>query len=219
MNYIRIPSFHNPWLIMGALGCAVGISIIVGFSNGPEWGAAITAVTSAMLSTLAIAQSWDDKRQSNRPRIVLSVERDDDDILFNLANVGTRPALNVKVSMERPILFRVGEESWEDKTNIDLTKMVGYFSNPVSLIAPGQIITTTNHQRTHDGAESQSAVIERFLVDGNEANEGVITYEDHSGRKYEETTVIGFEAFRNLNLVTTTRRVSFPLIDPFSFDR
>ena len=202
--------YWTPLLVSTLLAIAVVVAIVIGFAKNPVWGAVITASSSAILTCITLAQSWQEKKDLYRPRVVFYVHRDGDDVLFNLSNTGLRPAFHVSITLDRPIWFRVGDLAWGDLKLKDLREVIGFLYQPVAFLAPEQTLTTVNQIRSGNDNKLTETILDRFVhSDPEHQNEGIgglVSYEDEQGRRYTDRTEIGFLAMKNMKLMTTVRR-------------
>jgi hypothetical protein len=139
--------------------------------------------------------------------VILYAHREGDDVLLKLSNVGLRPAFDVRVTLEKKILFRVGKE-WSDSSLSNISDHIGFLKGPIAYLAPSQTLTSLNRLRTGNEFPLTETALQRFLNPENENNRGTITYRDQNGKCYEDPTVLGFAAFENMKLETTVTRSS-----------
>lgn len=205
--------WREPRTVAVALLFAIGASLIVAFLYAPEWGAVITALSSSALTCVSLANTWSDRNEVNRPRVIFYAHREGDDILFTVTNIGRRSAFDVRVKMKKEILFRLGNTNWPDVQYHDLRDLVGFFHTPIAMLAPSQTLTSLNRLRTRSDEPLEETALQRFLLPANENNSGVVSYRDQAEKQYQEPVELGFAAFENMKLVTTVNRGSTRELD------
>src|SRR5215211_4714804 len=130
MKRIRHLDWREPQVVTIALFILIAVAVVVGFAVAPQWGAVITALGSSILTCVSLASTWSDRNETRRPRVIFYADREDDDVLLRITNVGLRPAYDVRVTLEKKILFRVGKE-WSDGSRSDIRSLVGFLKSQV----------------------------------------------------------------------------------------
>jgi hypothetical protein len=203
----------NRWnfrLTAAVLAITLVAAIVIGFLYNPIWGAIATGSVASILTCITLAQSWQTTADTNRPRVIFFVHREGDFVLLNISNVGARSAFDVRVQLDRPLWFRLGDKDWTDVRYMDVREHVGFLRSSIAFLAPSQQISSLNELRAGDDQKLTETALQRFIHEGPEYNNEGITgwtiYYDQSGREFRDKTKIGFEAFQNMKLVSTVRR-------------
>lgn len=177
-------------------------------------GLLVVAVTAALVALgqwkAAKAQLADARKaelEARRPYVLVTAEESRaSQQLFDLSirNIGQRPALKVRVTMDPP---PVRARETGDEYVLSKIKML---TEPIAMVAPGQEMRTfwDNHieRRGRDDLPNFHNVL--------------VTYEDSSGHRYEETSVIDLEArrgalFTRIESVHTIGKTLDAMLDVF----
>lgn len=177
-------------------------------------GLLVVAVTAALVALgqwkAAKAQLADARKaelEARRPYVLVTAEESRaSQQLFDLSirNIGQRPALKVRVTMDPP---PVRARETGDEYVLAKIKML---TEPIAMVAPGQEMRTfwDNHieRRGRDDLPNFHNVL--------------VIYEDSSGHRYEETSVIDLEArrgalFTRIESVHTIGKTLDAMLDVF----
>jgi hypothetical protein len=160
---------------------------------------AIYAIISFGLFAGAVAAAWYASRQwrtardqrkdaqkaqveASRPYVLVTIEPSGaSQHLFDIRvkNIGRRPALDVSISLDPPLL-RANETLGHE---IGKAKM---FNEPIAMIAPGQEMRAFYDNHSHRVGRNDLPTLHQVSL----------TYADSSGRVYPETGVLDIEAMR-----------------------
>lgn len=88
MKRILQVEWREPKVVSVALLITIAAAVVVSFVVAPTWGAVITALASSTLTCVSLASTWSDRNEALRPRVIFFADREGDDILLRVANVG-----------------------------------------------------------------------------------------------------------------------------------
>lgn len=177
-------------------------------------GLLVVAVTAALVALgqwkAAKAQLADARKaelEARRPYVLVTAEESRaSQQLFDLSirNIGQRPALKVRVTMD-PQPVRARETG--DEYVLAKIKML---TEPIAMVAPGQEMRTFWDNQIERRGRDDLPNFHNVLV----------TYEDSSGHRYEETSVIDLEArrgalFTRIESVHTIGKTLDAMLDVF----